>query len=239
MTGLKAAMSGQGEPDWKGPYRDVRAAWLWYLAHENHGRGVVLIGHSQGAILLRQLVAREIEGKPAQKLLVSAILAGDPELETARGGRTGGSFKSIPICASAGETGCVYAWNTYLADDMHRRIFGRDEGPGLQAACVNPASPAGGAGDLDGYLRRPAMAPADDPPWVRLEHQLSAACVRADGDVALVVTIKPSRYADLLKAGLPRYELAPGWGLHRLDLSLPMHNVIDIVAAESRTWAAR
>ena len=30
-------------------YHDVRAAWRDYLAHDNDGRGVVLIGHSQGA----------------------------------------------------------------------------------------------------------------------------------------------------------------------------------------------
>ena len=31
-------------------YGDVLAAWRDYLAHWNHGRGVVLIGHSQGAL---------------------------------------------------------------------------------------------------------------------------------------------------------------------------------------------
>ena len=30
----------------------------------NHGRGVVLIGHSQGSFVLRQLVAKEIDPKP-------------------------------------------------------------------------------------------------------------------------------------------------------------------------------
>jgi hypothetical protein len=37
-------------------YADVLAAWRDYLAHWNGGRGVVLIGHSQGAGVLEQLL---------------------------------------------------------------------------------------------------------------------------------------------------------------------------------------
>ena len=42
---------------------DVKAAWAYYLAHENHGRGVVLIGHSQGSGVLTALIKQEIDGK--------------------------------------------------------------------------------------------------------------------------------------------------------------------------------
>jgi hypothetical protein len=34
-------------------YDDVREAWNYYLEHDNRGRGFVLIGHSQGAVLGR------------------------------------------------------------------------------------------------------------------------------------------------------------------------------------------
>ncbi len=58
------------------------AAWRDYLAHDNHGRGVVLIGHSQGAYVLRHLVKTVIDRSPAQRrLLVSAILLGGQVLE--------------------------------------------------------------------------------------------------------------------------------------------------------------
>src|SRR3954447_1979203 len=36
-------------------YRDVADAWHQYLKRYNHGRGVILIGHSQGSFVLRQL----------------------------------------------------------------------------------------------------------------------------------------------------------------------------------------
>ena len=58
-------------------YGDVLAAWRDYLAHYNHGRGVVLIGHSQGAYVLKHLVTTVIDRSAAQRrLLVSAILLG-------------------------------------------------------------------------------------------------------------------------------------------------------------------
>src|SRR4051794_32799842 len=58
-------------------YGDVLAAWRDYLAHWNDGRGVVLIGHSQGAYVLKHLIATALDRSSAERrLLVSAILLG-------------------------------------------------------------------------------------------------------------------------------------------------------------------
>ena len=46
-------------------YNGVVAAFRDYLAHDNHGRGFVLIGHSQGSFVLRQVIAKQIDSKPA------------------------------------------------------------------------------------------------------------------------------------------------------------------------------
>src|SRR4051812_33628629 len=46
-------------------YRDVAAAWRNYLTTWNGGRPFVLIGHSQGSLMLQMLIAREIETNPA------------------------------------------------------------------------------------------------------------------------------------------------------------------------------
>lgn len=112
------------------PYRDVLAAWRDYLLHDNHGRGVVLIGHSQGAIILKKLLAEEIDGKPSLKLLVAAYLAGNPDLGT-------GDFHSLQTCRTRTQTGCLVAWSSYPADYTGQRFFGRaTHGEPL---CVNPA----------------------------------------------------------------------------------------------------
>ena len=239
-AGLRQVMGSGQQPDWRAPYQDVRAAWRWYMTHDNHGRGVVIVGHSQGTILLQQLIAEEIDGKPLQKRLVSAFLAGDPSLPVPQGARVGGVFKSTPLCASAGEVGCVYVWADYLSDDTApSRLFGHSPGGGQVAGCVSPAAPSGGSGELKAYLARPALAPDGDPPSVELIGQLSARCeADAQGDVVRV-TVLPGRYQQLLAAGFARSTGGAGWGLHRLDMGLPQGDILDVLAAETASWSRR
>ena len=238
-AGLRKVMGAGQDPDWDGPYQDVRAAWRWYLAHDNHGRGVVLVGHSQGTILLQRLIAEEIDGRPVQKRLVSAFLAGDPSLAVPPGARMGGTFKAIPLCAAAREVGCTYVWGDYAADDADdHRLFGHSPGGGLVAGCDSPAAPGGGGGALKAYLPRPAMAADSDPPSVELIGQLSAQC-RADGQGDVVrVSVLPSRYQALLTHRFER-STHSGWGLHRIDLDLHQGDILDVLAAETATWTQR
>ncbi len=82
-------------------YGDVRTAWRTYLRRFNHGRGVVLIGHSQGTGMLRKLVSDEIDDRPAvRRRLVSALLLGGNVL-VKRGSDRGGDFDHVR-CACAG-----------------------------------------------------------------------------------------------------------------------------------------
>ncbi|QJU56635.1 DUF3089 domain-containing protein [Sphingomonas sp. AP4-R1] len=211
------------------PFRDVRAAWRAYLKNDNHGRGVVLIGHSQGAMMLKQLIAAEIDGKPAQKLVVGAYLAGNPDLTT-------DSFRSLKPCAAPGQTGCIVAWSSYLDTVTSPHIFGAAK-PGKTALCVNPAAPGGGRGMLKAYLNRPGIAPETDPPYVETIGQMSAECVADAGGTVLRIHIEPSRYADLLTASLGRLSAAsPAWGLHTLDVNLVQGNVIDMIEAQAASW---
>src|SRR5262249_13150317 len=55
---------------------DVDAAWKYYLEHDNKGRGVVILGHSQGAGQINRLIAAQVDGKPDQAKLVSVITMG-------------------------------------------------------------------------------------------------------------------------------------------------------------------
>ncbi len=77
LKALRAATAGGGVvPDRKLAYDDVLAAWNYYLKNDNKGRGVVLIGHSQGSGMLTQLIKSEIDGKPIQSQVISALLLG-------------------------------------------------------------------------------------------------------------------------------------------------------------------
>jgi hypothetical protein len=78
------------------PLSDVEHAFATYLTQDNHGRGFVLIGHSQGSFVLEQLIAKEIDAKPAlRRQLVSAILLGGNVL-VKHDKAVGGTFKHIP-----------------------------------------------------------------------------------------------------------------------------------------------
>src|SRR5690606_11858892 len=150
VPALRARMTGQPmEMDATMNYRDVLAAWNHYLEHENDGRGVVLVGHSQGAGLLSRLIASEIDGKPVQDRLVSAILSGT-SVQVPKGEVVGGSFKEIPLCETADQTGCVITFSTYRdrIPPESGAMFGRNVGNNV-AACTNPANLKGGKAELD------------------------------------------------------------------------------------------
>src|SRR5581483_7493768 len=76
LAGLRPILAGSGTLDHGIQYDDVRDAWKYYLEHENRGRGVVLVSHSQGSFIFLRLIREEIDGKPAQARMVSAILLG-------------------------------------------------------------------------------------------------------------------------------------------------------------------
>ena len=83
------------------PFPTVLAAFEEYLAKYNHGRGFVLIGHSQGSGELEQLINTAIEGHPAvQKKMVSALIMGGA-VTVPDGQDVGGTFKETPTCQFA------------------------------------------------------------------------------------------------------------------------------------------
>src|SRR3954470_14618926 len=132
-------------------YADVQAAFDEYLAKDNHGHGIVLIGHSQGAGMLTQLVQHRIDDNPkVRRRLVSAILLGG-NVTVAKGKDVGGSFRHVPVCRSTSQNGCVVAYSTFLDPPPANSLFGRPRtGPSagsttkgdLQVVCVNPVDPA-------------------------------------------------------------------------------------------------
>jgi pimeloyl-ACP methyl ester carboxylesterase len=81
-------------------YGDVLAAWRDYLAHDNDGRGVVLIGHSEGAFMLEQLLREQ--GASIRKVLVSALLlGGDVQVGADE------KFAGFPACRTSSAAGCI------------------------------------------------------------------------------------------------------------------------------------
>jgi hypothetical protein len=234
--GLNQAASGTPATQSDVPTLDVQAAWNYYLENDNQGRGVVLIGHSQGTILLQNLIAESIDGTASQALLVSAFLAGNPSLGVPPGGVVGGTFAHIPTCSAAAQTGCVYVWASYLAGDTSAPpVFGRARGDGLVSACVSPAAPAGASAMLKFYHQN------TQPPWfVEALGQVSGECqAGSSGANIFVVTVEPGQFADTDTAILKAVEVAPGWGVHPDDIALVQGNMLDVLDAEIATWQSQ
>src|SRR5260221_10290699 len=153
-------------------YTDVRDAWNYYLQHDNNGRGVVLIGHSQGSNVLTQLIRNEIDGTPLQSRIISALLLGT-SLPVPKGKDVGGAFQHMPLCHEASQTRCVITYSSFrsTAPPPANSLFGRVQGESMIAACTNPAALAGGGGELHSYLASHgnniiAGVEAEPGPWV-------------------------------------------------------------------------
>jgi hypothetical protein len=239
-------------------YDDVKDAWNAYLKNDNNGRGVVLVAHSQGSFILNRLIREEIDGKPIQARLVSAILLGTT-LEVPKGKDVGGSFKQIPLCKAASQTGCVITYASFRSTlpPPANTLFGKVPDPNMQAACTNPAALAGGSGNLHAYLDRtgktitstpqlkPWVTPEQpiDTPWVSVPGLLTAKCATNDNATYLEVTVNGNpqdpRVDDIVGDIGAGANVAANWGLHLVDVNLAMGNLVDIVKQQARAYGSK
>jgi hypothetical protein len=259
LTQLRARLAGNAMPvDRELAYNVVLDAWNYYLHHDNNGRGVVLIGHSQGSGVLTQLIRNEIDGKPVQARLISALLLGT-SLAVPKGRDVGGAFQKVAVCHSATDLGCVIAYASFRSNipPPENSLFGRVSGDNMQAVCANPAALGGGSGALHAYLSagnntitgssappRPWVNPPKtiDTPFVSVPGLLTAQCVANEKGSYLEVTVHGNPadprtdeiVGDVMQNGQPN----ASWGLHLIDVNLSMGNLVDIVKSQGKAYAA-
>jgi hypothetical protein len=258
LTALRAGIAGKPMPiDRALAYNDVVDAWKYYLEHDNKGRGVVLIGHSQGSGVLTQLIKNEIDGKPVQSRLVSALLLGT-NLPVPRGKDVGGAFQHIPLCHSANQTGCVITYASFraTAPPPANSRFGRVTGENMVSSCTNPAALGGGSGELHSYLAsggrgngssmepKPWVTPSQpiNTPFVSVPGMLTAECVSNDKSTYLAITVHGdpagARTQDIVGDVVVGGQVLADWGLHLIDVNLAMGNLIDMVGQQSKAYLA-
>jgi hypothetical protein len=258
LKALADAAAGKENPgDRILAYRDVMAAWYNYMNTKNGGRGVVLIGHSQGAGVLKTLIQNEIEGSNMAPKIVAAYLAGTNVLVPA-GKAVGGDFQSTPLCSSASQVGCVVAWVSFrdTAPPPADSRFGLSKTPGQQVACANPASLAGGWAPLTPLIPtasgiapanavpQPAWVPGTNitTPFVTAPGMLSGQCLYDGNASYLAIRTNPNPSPKDKRVGTIGGDITvngkidPRSGLHLLDISVVQGNMIELIAAQSQAW---
>ncbi len=227
-------------------YGDVREAWREFLRIRGAGRGVVLLGHSQGSFLLRQLVKDEIDRRARnRRRLVSAVLLGG-NVAVRRGRTSGGDFRRIPGCTGPRQLRCVIAFSAFGDRPPPDARFGRPaDGPGYEVLCTNPASLRAnrrrpvttllrsepfpgllGAGLRLLYEGAPPTAPT---PWLQPADRYSVRCARMGG--ANVLLARPLGRARRLAASPDAT-----WGLHLADVNLALGELVELVRGQGQRF---
>ena len=227
---------------------DVRRAFADYLAHDNHGRPFVLIGHSQGSFVLRSLIAKDVDRRPAvRRRMLSAILLGGNVL-VRKGTGVGGDFQHVPACRSAHQLHCVVAFSTFDTPLVADSKFGISHTPGEDVLCTNPAALAGGSAPLDSIIPSAPFYPKSTlaagigllglsiptPPttWVHYAGAFIGHCSSADGGHVLQVVAAPDGQT-------PKPSPDDTWGLHLVDANLALGDLLDLVRTEAAAYRAR
>ncbi len=228
-------------------YDSLLAGWEDYLAHDNDGRPVIFIGHSQGAAMLIRLLRSQIDPHPAlRKQMVSALILGG-NVQVPKGKTVGGSFNHIPTCGSPQATGCVIAYSTFGSIPPPSSDFGRPgqgislqsdqtSKKGQQVVCVNPATVSDAKGALQPYFPSVGTSVPDvqvTTPWVSFPGLYTARCESKGGATWLQVDSTGT-------TGDPRptvtATLGPDWGYHAEDVNLALGNLVQDVAQEEAAY---
>ncbi|MBN1170792.1 MAG: DUF3089 domain-containing protein [Micromonosporaceae bacterium] len=225
-------------------YQSLLSGWQDYLAHHNQGRPLIFIGHSQGASMLMQLLSSQVdENEALRRQMVSAILlGGNVEVPTVAGGA--GTFKNIPACRYAEQTGCVIAYSTYPGQPPEDSGFGRP-GKGIskgqdeqtirstQVLCVNPAALSGGTASADSYFPTaafPTPGTTVTTPWIGYPGRYTITCKSAGDATWLEAAAVPGDARQSL------VEKDPKWGFHSYDVFLPLGDLIRAVQNQMKAY---
>jgi len=246
-------IGGPGTTGFEIAYADVVDAFRYYIANSSQGRGFILIGHSQGAAMLTELLKREIDHSPMlRERLVSAHLLGGAHI-----GASGAEFETISGCTQVDEIGCVIAYNAFRDDSPPgpNTWFGRtwhdsswdiaswddlswDDVVSHSSLCVNPAHFGSGKAELN-----PFMATHRDleetlgvtTAWVTYPGLFTGECID-DGTFGYLSVGVLADVGDLRTRGVDG-ELDPQTGLHGFDVNIALGDLVTAAKTQANNYA--
>lgn len=226
-------------------YADVLDAFRHYMAQDNHGRKIVILGHSQGSMHLTRLLAEEFDDVPAMReKLVVALLVG-AYVQVPDGGIIGGSFANIPLCTAEYQSGCVVAYRTYEETMPPEGNSNGPPTPGRDIGCTNPAALAGGGRATLGEAFFPLTStgafsitanyptPAVVTPFAAFPSFYAAECKRDANGHSYLAVHAPADMADSRADPIvyTTFLLDPGFlGTHILDYNYGIGDLLRITS---------
>ncbi len=261
QTTLAAIVAGTFSEGAVVAYADVLDSFKHYMGNDNNGHGFILIGHSQGASLLKKLIAEIVEtDEHLLNRLVSAHLIGSA-VRNPDGADIGGDFQQVSVCRTSDQTGCVVNYSIYRQSDPELAeglaVFGTPRN-GLTAVCNNPAALAGGSASFNGYfpvapvpgvidaliVKRAdgayadsAAAPPLTTPFYAMPDFISGQCVLDENRISyLEATVQADPLDPRADDFNGEFVAFPGWGLHLVDMTLLMGDLVNLGDAQAESW---
>ncbi|MDE2403829.1 MAG: DUF3089 domain-containing protein [Sphingomonadales bacterium] len=210
-------------------YGDVRAAFAAFLRADRGEGPIVLVGHSQGALLLMRLLRDEVAGKPVAARVAAAYVVGWP-VSIAHDLPAMG----LPACTGPDQPGCVLSWMSYAEPaDVSATLAVYAREPGLDGAsrrgspifCVNPLTGAPGTA-APASANRGTLLPEAGPAGAALAAGIVPARCGPQG--FLLIGPGPQMGAEVM----------PGNNYHVYDIPLFWANVRADVARRVAAWRA-
>ena len=208
-------------------YSDIVRAFAAFADAAGPDRPIVLAGHSQGALLLKRLLAEEVKGTPLQKRLVAAYVIGWPVSLAHDVDALG-----LPPCSAPTQTGCLVSWQSFAepADTdgvtqgaQRQGWLDGSHGDGRPYLCSNPLTGGtGGSAAAAGNTGTLLTGSAEGAGSLR-QGMIPARC---DADGFLLIGPPPD---------LGEFVL-PGNNYHVYDIPMFWRNLRSDVEGRVRAW---
>lgn len=229
------------EPRLELAFSDVEGAFREYLADKDHGRPIVLLGHSQGADMIVRLMQRMFDDDPVLRSRLLLAIPLGANVEVPRGKSVGATFAHIPLCTKTDETGCVIAYRSSEAGAPVAPAGRAIPKPGDETACVNPASferphpqPLARAYLPMSNRNRGWMRKVDgiETPFIELSDFYAAECLDGPDGYRYLGMSLVGTSGDIRKNPIDfeKMPLRKQFGLHVLDFQFTQGDLIDLVA---------
>ncbi len=114
---------------WHGIY-DVQGAFRYYLKHHNNGRPFILLGFSQGAMALLEVMKTELADPEVNAKLVAAYLIGYPNMP-----KTFPQYPHLRTAQRADDTGVIITYNSQAPGKVTSPFTGKRD-----VYCINPVN---------------------------------------------------------------------------------------------------